>query len=183
MNEERFGGNGDVWVADGYGSNYVHRYTKAGGYTGSINGTEGAAGAFACPHGIAFIPKPAGAELYIADRSNKRIQVYDGEGKFKRVVGADYLNSPCMFVHRNGVVYVPELFARLTIIDENDKLIAHLGENAEAVSTKGWPNHPTGMIHAGKFNSPHGMAVDAKTGDLYVGEWIVGGRVIKLART
>ena len=35
------------WVADGYGSNHIHRYSKSGTYIGSINGTEGAAGAFA----------------------------------------------------------------------------------------------------------------------------------------
>ena len=41
VNEERNGGNGDVWVADGYGANYVHRYDKDGGYVLSINGEEG----------------------------------------------------------------------------------------------------------------------------------------------
>ena len=30
VNEERLGGNGDVWVADGYGQSYVHRYDKLG---------------------------------------------------------------------------------------------------------------------------------------------------------
>ena len=49
VNEERYGGNGDVWVADGYGENHVHRFNKDGGLIGSINGTEGDAGAFDCP--------------------------------------------------------------------------------------------------------------------------------------
>ncbi|MDE0824001.1 MAG: hypothetical protein OSB07_08555, partial [Dehalococcoidia bacterium] len=38
VNEERHGGNGDVWVADGYGQSYVHRYDKSGNYISSING-------------------------------------------------------------------------------------------------------------------------------------------------
>ncbi len=181
INEERIGGNGDVWVTDGYGSNYIHRFTKAGAYVSSINGTEGKAGAFACPHGITFIPKAGGPELYIADRANKRVQVYDAEGNFKRVFGNDYLNSPCMFVHRNGVVYCPELYGRLAVIDANDKLITYLGDQPGIEKVKGWPNLPADQIHAGQFNSPHGMAV-AANGDLYVGEWIVGGRVTKLAR-
>jgi hypothetical protein len=181
VNEERLGGNGDIWVTDGYGASYIHRYTKAGAYVSSINGTEGKAGAFACPHGITFIPKAGSAELYIADRSNKRVQVYDAEGNFKRAFGADYLHSPCMFVHRNGVVYCPELFGRLAVIDANDKLITYLGDQPGIEKVPGWPNLPAAQIHAGKFNSPHGMAV-APNGDLYVGEWIVGGRVTKLAR-
>jgi hypothetical protein len=181
VNEERFGGNGDVWVTDGYGANFIHRLTRSGAYLGSINGTEGNAGGFACPHGITFIPKAAGAELFIADRSNKRVQVYDADGKFKRVFGADFLNSPCGFAYRDGVVYVPELYARLAILDEHDKLITYIGDNPAAKPSPGWPNLPPEQIHPGKFNSPHGMAVD-KAGNLYVVEWIVGGRITKLAR-
>ena len=37
VNEERYGGNGDIWVADGYGESYVHRYNKTGEYVQSIN--------------------------------------------------------------------------------------------------------------------------------------------------
>ncbi len=43
VNEKRNGGNGEVWVADGYGQSQVHRFDKAGEYKGSINGKEGSA--------------------------------------------------------------------------------------------------------------------------------------------
>ena len=80
VNEERHGGNGDVWVADGYGQSYVHRYDSSGNYISSINGEEGGAGRFSTPHAI-FIdrrePEQRGAELYVADRANGRVQVYD----------------------------------------------------------------------------------------------------------
>ena len=52
VNEERNGGNGDVWVADGYGANHVHRYDRDGSYVSSINGEEGTVGPFNCPHAI-----------------------------------------------------------------------------------------------------------------------------------
>ncbi len=181
VNEERFGGNGDVWVADGYGANYVHHYSNSGAYIGSINGTEGKAGAFSCPHGIAFIPKPGGPELYIADRSNRRIQVYDAAGKFKRAFGQEFLTSPCGFAVRNGIVYVPELKARLSILDERDQFITCIGENDANCNSSGWPNLPSAQISPGKFNSPHAAAVDSN-GNLYLGEWILGGRIIKLAK-
>jgi DNA-binding beta-propeller fold protein YncE len=135
-----------------------------------------------CPHGATFIPKTAGPELYIADRGNHRVQVYDGDGKFKRSFGADFLNSPCGFVYRNGVVYIPELNARLAILDDHEKLITYIGENAAARKSPGWPDLPAAQILPGKFNSPHGMAVDS-AGNLYVAEWIIGGRITKLARS
>jgi len=181
VNEDRFGGNGDVWVADGYGANYVHRFSKTGAYISSINGTEGKAGAFACPHGIAFIPGSHGPELYIADRTNRRIQVYDPDGKFKRSFGQDFLTSPCGFAYRNGVIYVPELKVRLSILDDRDKLITCIGENDAVCKSPGWPNLPASQIIPGKFNSPHAAAVDS-AGNIYIVEWIVGGRITKLLK-
>ena len=55
---------------------------------------------------------------------------------------------------------------------------------------EGWPNNadesgspiPTKLLESGKFNSPHGMAVDAD-GNIYVAEWLIGGRVTKLAKS
>lgn len=181
VHEERWRGNGDVWVADGYGGNYVHRYSRSGAYLSSINGTEGKAGAFDCPHGISFISSDDGVELYIADRGNARVQVYDAEGKFKRVVGAGFLSSPCGFASREGVIYVPELFGRLTLMDQRGRLIGYIGENPGIDRTVGWPHLSPDQIHVGKFNSPHGVAVDEQ-GNAYIGEWIYGGRVVKLAR-
>ena len=95
--------------------------------------------------------------------------------------GRDFLNSPCGFVYRHGVIYIPELLARLAVLDDHERLITYIGENAAAPELPGWPNLPAKQIVPGKFNSPHGMAVDAD-GNLYVVEWILGGRITKLAR-
>ena len=184
VNEERFGGNGDIWVADGYGSGLVNRYDKSGKYLGSISGQK-AAGKFACPHGIAFRFDRSEPELYVADRGNQRIQVFDAEGTFKRVVGAKTLHSPCMFHFYDGLTLVPELFARVDILDGEDNLVSMLGDNGYASTRPGWPNHNvTGkpeLIEPGKFNSPHGGTFDA-AGNIYIVEWIIGGRITKLER-
>jgi len=181
VNQERHGGNGDIWVADGYGQNFIHRYDKLGRYLASINGEEGQAGAFKCPHGIWVDTRKSVPELYIADRGNRRVQVYDLDGQFKRAFGSDFLTSPCGFVTYGDDLLIPELFARLTILDAHDNLVCYLGENEEVVGVAGWPNHPAEMIVPGKFNSPHGMAAD-HAGNLFVVEWILGGRITKLAR-
>lgn len=188
VNEEGRGGNGDVWVADGYGSSLVHRFDKRGNYLGSLSGERGHAGRFACPHGIAFrfdARDDGGPELYVADRGNARVQVFDAEGAFKRVVGARTLHSPCMFDFRDGLCLVPELFGRVDLLDENDELVAMLGDNGFATQQPGWPNHNiTGhpeRIQPCRFNSPHG-ACFGPDGSIYVAEWIVGGRVTRLER-
>jgi DNA-binding beta-propeller fold protein YncE len=189
VNEERHGGNGDVWVADGYGESHVHRYDKSGGYIGTINGTEGETGAFSCPHAIIFDTRKSEPELYIADRSNGRVQVYDAEGNFKRAFGSDFLTSPSGFAIDSDRMVIAELRARLTITDINDRLVAYLGANEEVAKVDGWPNNldeqgqliRTRLLESGKFNSPHGMAVDGN-GNIYVAEWLIGGRHTKLVR-
>ncbi len=181
VNEEWHGGNGDIWVTDGYGQNFIHRYDKTGSYLASINGEEGEAGAFKCPHGIWVDTRKSVPELYIADRGNRRVQVYDLAGKFKHSFGSDFLTSPCGFVTHGDQLLIPELFARLTILDAQDQLVCYLGANEEVVGKAGWPNHPAELIVPGKFNSPHGMAAD-HAGNLFVVEWIIGGRITKLAR-
>ena len=190
VNEERHGGNGDVWVADGYGASYVHRYDKSGDYIGNINGEEGRAGAFNCPHGIFIDRRKPEPELYIADRANARVQVYDLEGNFKRVFGEDFLTTPSGFVTRGPLMVIAELRARLTVTDADDKFMSYLGDNEVVCEVEGWPNNqnergeivPTSLLHPGKFNSPHGLAVDGN-GNLYVAEWLIGGRITKLARS
>ena len=188
VNEERHGGNGDVWVADGYGTSYVHRYDKAGDYVSSINGEEGSAGPFKTPHSVFIDRRKPEPELYISDRSNKRVQVYDLEGNFKRAFGDGFLNSPSGFVTFGEFMVVAELRARLAVLDIHDGFVCELGENAQVCDVEGWPNNesdgqtvPTQLLEPGKFNSPHGMAIDAHD-NLYVAEWLIGGRFTKLAK-
>ena len=88
------------------------------------------------------------------------------------------------------LLVIAELRARLAILDANDQLVCYLGENEAVCQAEGWPNNkneagdiiPTKLLEAGKFNSPHGLAADAD-GNLYVAEWLVGGRFTKLVKS
>ena len=173
-------GNGDIWVADGYGSSLVHRYNKEGDYLQTITGKNGA-GKFNCPHSLFIDYRKSEPELYIADRGNRRFQIFDLDGKFKRVFGSNFLGCPCGGVVKDNLLYVPELCARLAILDEEDKLISYLGQNEETCNISSWPNHPKEFIQPGKFNSPHHLAVDNHS-NIFVVEWIIGGRVTKLEK-
>lgn len=181
--------NGDVWVADGYGQSYVHRFDRSGTYIASINGEEGA-GRFNTPHAVLVDTRKLEPELYIADRANGRVQVYDLEGNFKRDFGSDFLTTPSALAVYGDTMIIAELKARLAVVDADDKLVGYLGDNLPVADVLGWPNNlndagnpvRTALLEAGKFNSPHGMAIDS-TGSVYVSEWLIGGRFIKLARS
>ncbi|GAB3061716.1 peptidylglycine monooxygenase-like protein [Intrasporangium mesophilum] len=183
------GGTGDVWVADGYGQSYVHRFRSDGTYVMSLSGTEGA-GRFDCPHAVWVDHRRGEPELYVSDRRNGRLQVFDLEGVFKRVVGnASLFRRPSAFTAVDQFLVVADLESRLAVLGPDDQLLGHLGSDDEAAVRPGFPNqldhdhrpHRPRGLRPGYFNSPHGLTADAQ-GNLYVSEWLIGGRLVKLER-
>jgi hypothetical protein len=179
---------GDVWVADGYGESLVHRFDADGRCVQTLTGEEGA-GRFDCPHGVVVDRRRAHAEIYVSDRANARIQVYDPEGRFLRVAGEGIVVTPTdMAVVGDELALTDFTQARVTILDVQDRLVEHVGANPEAPSRDGWPNTRDAdgtlvrpALEPGRFNSPHTLAAD-DSGDLYVTEWLLGGRLSKLTR-
>ena len=182
--------DGDVWVADGYGSNLVHRHRPDGTWRMTLTGEEGP-GRFLRPHGLAF--SPAG-ELLVTDRRRKRIVVYDADGNYRRHVDG-VCHSPCMFAFRGGDVIVPELFGAVKVLDEQLRLREEIGTNADVRPPNGWPDQegwgfptllgwpddPALARPGGRFVAPHAVAA-GEDGDLFVVEWVLGGRVTWLRR-
>jgi len=193
VDEERFGGTGDIWVTDGYGSSLVHRFDKHGDHRATLTGEEGG-GRFLCPHAV-FIDRRGDKtpELYIADRENKRVQVYDLEGRYLRSFGDSFLNSPSGFAVCDLLLVVAELYSRLAVVDAEDRFVGYVGANESARKGLGWPERPgwpnslsgdarvvpAYLPAADEFNSPHSLATDADD-NLYVSEWLIGGRYTKL---
>jgi hypothetical protein len=192
VDEERYGGSGDIWVADGYGSSLVHRFDRYGNHQLTLTGEEGA-GRFLCPHAV-FIDRrrDKAPELYIADRENKRVQVYDMQGHYVRSFGHPFLNSPSGFAVLNDLLVVAELYSRLAVLDADDNFVGYVGASVGAREGLGWPDRPgwpnalTGNGQAARadlpapydFNSPHSLATDVD-GNLFVSEWLIGGRYTK----
>jgi hypothetical protein len=193
VDEERFGGSGDIWVADGYGSGVMHRYDKHGNHRSTITGDK-AGQRLACPHAV-YIDRRGGKapELYIADRVNTRVLVYDLEGRHLRSFGEEFLNSPSDFACRGDWLIVAELYARLAVLGPDDTLLGYLGADPDPAANQGWPAQPgwpnaladdghtqiPQLPERDRFNSPHAVATDAD-GSLYVSEWVLGGRYTKL---
>jgi len=180
--------SGDVWVADGYGNDLVHRFDADGRHVRTLTGEEGA-GRFDCPHGVAVDRRRDDVELVISDRANGRLQVYDLDGGFKRVVGDGIVVTPTdMEIVGDELLLTDFTQARVTVLDLEGSLVEHVGANPDAPTRDGWPNardegrnlvRP--LLETGKFNSPHTLAADGQ-GDVYVTEWLLGGRLTKLTR-
>jgi len=166
--------NGDVYVVDGYGSQLVHRFDKYFKLIKTMGGRGKENGKFNTCHGIWVNTLKKEPEIYIADRHNDRVQVFTPELEFKRIVGN--VRNPCCFYQHNGQLFIPDLGARVTILDENDKVVAHLGDGLELRNKKEEPGK-----HPEAFFFPHALTVDSK-GNLYVIEWLPNGRPRKLAQ-
>jgi hypothetical protein len=194
VDEERFGGTGDIWVADGYGSSVVYRFDKAGHVLGTLGGVEGA-GRFSCPHAV-YIDRRDGKEpeVYIADRGNKRVAVYGLDGLYHRAFGESCMNSPSGFAQWGDLLVVAELYGRLVALGPADDFVGYIGADPDERADHGWPERagwPNMLTEGGRvgppllkpsegFNSPHSIAVDVD-GNLYVSEWLLGGHYTKLA--
>jgi sugar lactone lactonase YvrE len=191
VDETRLGGSGDIWVTDGYGESLVHRYTADGRYIATLSGEEGA-GRFAQPHDLLIDRRGSAPELLVADRVNGRIQVYDLDGRFKRVIGDGILPGPTqMAVDGDRLIVTDLLVGRVTILDSEGNLVSHLF--ALPTPPEGWDKTPDGWplarsddgtlarvpLKPGVFHTPHGVAVDAE-GTIYVSEFAIGGRIAVL---
>lgn len=172
--------DGTIYVFDGYGKPYIHLFDPLGKYLSSIGGPGDGPGQLNCPHGGWIDTRSAVPELYVADRGNNRIQVFTLDGHHKRFIRSPEIKQPCDFYQWGNDLYIPDLQARLVILDRNDQVTAVLGDNPEAPKTPGWPNIQDKLID-GKFNSPHACCVDSR-GNIYVVEWISTGRITKLVR-
>jgi hypothetical protein len=183
-----FAPGGGFWVADGYGANLVHEYDKDAKWVRTWGGTGSGEGQMRTPHGIWLDDRKGRTALVVADRANARLQYFTLDGKHQSF-NKD-VSFPAHFDIRGDVLMVPDLHARVTLFDKDNKVIAHLGEEPEwrkkvvgSLSTKGvkpvrtqpkeWPD--------GKFIHPHDACFDA-AGNIFVAEWVETGRLSKLRK-
>jgi hypothetical protein len=166
--DDRLGGNGDIWVADGYGSDMVHRFSASGEYLATLDGADGA-GRFSVPHALFIDTRRGEPELYVADRANGRLQVFDMEGTYVRCVGESFMSRPTWMASYQGWLFVVEFRPpRLCLLDYDDALIGFIGEDETAPAREQWPNEVDAAgdlirpstLSVGCFNSPHAVAVD-----------------------
>ena len=174
--------NGDIYIADGYGQSWIHRYSKDGKYIDSFGGKGADRGRLSCPHGLKIDRRSGEERVLVADRVNVRLQYFTLEGTCLSEVKGD-VRFPCTVNPWGEELYIPDLHSRITILDKDDKLITHLGDRPDCWKKPGWPNLPESDWVEGAFSSPHDLHVD-RAGNIYVAEWMSNevGKITKLVR-
>ncbi|WP_345816485.1 peptidyl-alpha-hydroxyglycine alpha-amidating lyase family protein [Paraburkholderia sp. PREW-6R] len=159
--------DGDIYVTDGYGNARVHKFSAHGKLLASWGGPGIEPGQFNIPHNLCC---DANGWVYVADRENHRVQVFDADGRFETQWHS--LHRPCAFCMSGtadarfyvGEVgpglpinrLVPNLGPRITVLDASGTILARIGTEGAGLGLS-------------QFIAPHGMAVDSH-GDIYVGE-------------
>lgn len=175
--------DGGFLVADGYGSYYIHRYDKEANYVSTFGGPGKEDGKFDTPHGIWIDGRGADTTIVVADRANHRLQWFDLEGKHLRTQDGFLLPANCD-VH-DDLLLVPDLEARITLLDKENKVVAQLGGDPEwhdqvMGKNRAMRSHPHQWVD-GKFVHPHDACFD-NDGNILVAEWVATGRISRLTK-
>ena len=169
--------NGDIYVADGYASDYIHRFDRTGKYLNSFGG-KNPPYSFNTLHKLAIDTRFTPARIIAVDRANNRVVHLTLEGVFLGVVAKDLL-LPAAIVIDGDHAIVGELRGRVSVLDKAGAVIARVGANTE--EGVGTNKLPPAQWRAGFLVSPHGVALNAH-GDLFVSEFSAFGRVHRFNR-
>tara|TARA_B100000519_G_C14201006_1_gene417899 strand:- start:285 stop:1265 length:981 start_codon:yes stop_codon:yes gene_type:complete len=173
--------NGDIFLSDGYASNIIFRYDKNGKYLSHFGKKGDGLKEFHTPHGMTLDTRYDPPRLLICDRNHfpiGRLLHYDLDGNFIEEA-ATRLNMPTSIAIQGEYVSVPSLDGRLYILDKKNSVVSVLGyksdpgESLYKVRQENWVE--------GVFSGTHGSYWD-KDGNLYVQDWNIDGRIMKLAR-
>lgn len=168
--------DGSIFVADGYGSNHVLKFDKERKFVKAFGGAGEAEGKFNTCHGIAYDPRHD--LLLVCNRNSNRVEHWDLEGNFKKVIQKD-LRMPAAVHIRGDLAVFPELQGRVTLIDKQGNIVAQLGDNPKPEQRANFAL-PADQWTDGICNSPHGASID-KDGNVIVAEWSAFGHLHKFA--
>jgi hypothetical protein len=169
--------NGDLYVTDGYASDYIHRFDKTGKYLASFGGKQPPY-SFNTLHKLAIDTRFQPARLIACDRANNRVVHLSLDGQFLGVVAKDLLLPAAIVIDGDNAI-VGELNGRVTVLDTTGAVVTRIGANSEQGT--GTNKIPPDQWKTGLVLSPHGVALNAH-GDLFVSEFSAFGRVHRFNR-
>jgi hypothetical protein len=177
--------DGGFLLADGYGSFQIHRYDKDANWVSCFGGAGDGEGTFKTAHGLWIDRRPAadGAAreptIVVTDRAHNTLQTFSLDGSYRETIPG--FGLPANIDTWKNLMLVPELKACVSLLDENNRVVARLGRAVERLeSIKGLRSQPEQWLD-GQFVHPHDACFTPE-GDILVAEWVSTGRVTKLER-
>lgn len=172
--------DGGFLLADGYGSFCIHRYDKDGNWQNHFGGPGEGEGKFKTPHGIWIDRRGDEQRIVVCDRAHHTLQVFTMEGEYLQTI--EGFGLPANLDTHGDLMLLPELHARVTLLDKNYEPVVYLGADVERVTktVKNVRGDEAKWLD-GKFVHPHDACFGAN-GDIFVAEWVATGRVSKLKK-
>jgi hypothetical protein len=174
--------NGDIFLSDGYASDHIFKFDKAGKYLMHFGTKGNGLKEFNTAHGMTLDTRYSPPRLLICDRNHQpkgRLLHYSLDGEFIGEVVTG-LGMPTSASVQGDYVSVPDLHGRLVILDKTNTIVAVLGNNPDPAKGGSF-NVPQDDWVEGIFSGTHGSSWD-RDGNLYVQDWNVAGRLMKLVR-
>ena len=174
--------DGNIFLSDGYASNIIFKFDKAGKYLMHFGAKGNGPRQFNTAHGMTLDTRYEPNRLLICDRNHQprgRLLHYSLEGEYiNEVIGG--LGMPTSVSVQGDYVSVPDLHGRVVILDKTNTIMAVLGHNPNPKLGRNYGVKQADWVE-GVFSGTHGSGWDAD-GNLYVQDWNVDGRIIKLVR-
>ncbi len=179
--------NGDFYVADGYGENYIIQYDHNGRYVRHFGGKGSGKDQFDCCHGITVDDRYEQPTLLITSRSTQEIKRFTLDGDYLETISVPGCWI-CRPVIKGDLLYLAVLGTRswweydglLVIMDKENRLISAPG--AEEPDNLGDVPIPDIVYDGRTFMNPHDVCVDDDD-NLYVPQWFSGNSYpVKLER-
>ncbi len=174
--------NGDIYLSNGYASNHIFRYDKTGKYQSHFGEYGNGMKQLKTAHGMTLDTRYEPNRLLICDRNHEpkgRLLHYSLDGEFIEEVITG-LGMPTSVAIQGDYVSVPDLKGRVVILDKTNTIMAVLGYNPDP-KKGGQYKIPQSEWIEGVFSGTHGSYWDAD-GNLYIQDWNVSGRIMKLVR-
>lgn len=174
--------DGGFLLIDGYGASVVHRYDKDGKWQSCFGGVGDTDDKFRTPHGV-WVDNRESRDpcIVICDRAHHVLKRFTLDGKFIETLPGYGL--PANAETWKNLLMIPELHARVTLLNEKNEVVARLGDDVARITGEGGGairGDSTKWID-GKFVHPHD-ACFAADGSIFVAEWVATGRISKLKR-